>query len=482
MATERRHALRRLAAFGLGGGLWCVGDAWAAAGTGAGSAPARAPVTGAPAPLPAQHPAALPPALRRAAAGQTVLSAAWQRRDGQHQIGWLALPADGGALRVLAALDVPTRAHQVIAGTDGALLAVARRPGDWLLRWAGPGHRAQWRWADDDRRYNGHLLPSPDGRWLLSTETDLLDGLGRIVRRDAASLATVEVWPSGGRDPHQLIWAGAEAPGALYVANGGITTLPETGRRKLALGTMDSSIVRLDGHDGRLLAQWRLDDPRLSLRHLARPADERPSLPERPGASAPAPVSTATTPSATSANTSVPDSASTTAPMSTTPARLDAAGQPTASTASTAALAAGTTGPTSPPRPWLAIALQAEHDAAEARARAPVLALLDADGLRAIDAPLPLAGYGGDLCATGAGWAVSCPRVDGVALYAQDGRWVGLRSLEQAYALAAAGDGARWWVGGLQQAQRRRTDATDPQSGSAVDGLQIDNHWQWQAG
>jgi hypothetical protein len=33
---------------------------------------------------------------------------------------------------------------------------------------------------------------------------------------------------------------------------------------------MDPSLVRLDPADGRLLGQWRLDDPRLSVRHLAR--------------------------------------------------------------------------------------------------------------------------------------------------------------------------------------------------------------------
>ncbi|ANY60835.1 hypothetical protein MA05_00350 [Comamonas aquatica] len=68
-------------------------------------------------------------------------------------------------------------------------------------------------------------------------------------------------------DPHQLL---LDRDGSLVVANGGIPTQPETGRRKLRLDHMDSSIVRLRPQDrGALAGQWQLPDPRLSLRHLA---------------------------------------------------------------------------------------------------------------------------------------------------------------------------------------------------------------------
>jgi len=90
--------------------------------------------------------------------------------------------------------------------------------------------------------------------------------------RDAASLRELAVWPTHGRDPHALLWAGDEDRG-LWVANGGIGTDLATGRSK-DLRAMDSSLVRLDiAAGGALRGQWRLDDPRLSLRHLARAAD-----------------------------------------------------------------------------------------------------------------------------------------------------------------------------------------------------------------
>ena len=58
-----------------------------------------------------------------------------------------------------------------------------------------------------------------------------------------------------------------DASGALIVANGGIRRA--AGDRKRDLDRMESSVARLDTATGQLLGQWRLQDPRLSLRHLA---------------------------------------------------------------------------------------------------------------------------------------------------------------------------------------------------------------------
>ncbi|MDF3823494.1 DUF1513 domain-containing protein, partial [Leptospira sp. 96542] len=109
-------------------------------------------------------------------------------------------------------------------------------------------------------------------------ETELDDGQGLLGVRDAASLEKIDEWPTHGRDPHQLLAlpraVGRFAAGTLMVANGGIPTLPETGRAKL-LGQrlkqqrMDASLVALHPGTGELLGQWRLADHYLSIRHLA---------------------------------------------------------------------------------------------------------------------------------------------------------------------------------------------------------------------
>lgn len=201
------------------------------------------------------------------------LVAAWEHQGGFH-IGVLSTHEGAGqALQVHAALQVPTRAHGLCVLPDGSVIATARRPGDWLVRWRpGAGGEPQWLWQDGERSFNGHVLASADGQRLYTTETDAETGASWVVVRDARTLAATAVWPTHGIDAHELVWDTRGSKGGaptLIVANGGVPTAPETGRVKRDLGRMDPSLVRLDAHTGRLLGQWRLPDPRLSLRHLA---------------------------------------------------------------------------------------------------------------------------------------------------------------------------------------------------------------------
>ena len=207
--------------------------------------------------------------------GSVHLAAAWEHQ-GSFRIGVLStLKGAGQALQVHASLEVPTRAHGLCMLPDGSVVATARRPGDWLVRWQ-PGNDSepQWLWQDGERSFNGHVLASADGQRLYTTETDADTGASWIVVRDAGTLAATAEWPTHGIDAHELIWDARASGGqgnapTLIVANGGVPTAPETGRVKRDLARMDSSLVRLDARTGALLGQWRLKDPRLSLRHLA---------------------------------------------------------------------------------------------------------------------------------------------------------------------------------------------------------------------
>ncbi|MGE0349008.1 DUF1513 domain-containing protein [Hydrogenophaga sp.] len=211
------------------------------------------------------------PTARTAQAGRaTRLVAAWQTPS-EHHIGVIAV--DGARWSVQRALAVPTRAHGLMVEPGGSVLATARRPGDWLLRWHPASGQTQWHWIEDDRRFNGHAIASADGRTVWTTETDLETAQGKLAVRDARSLRKHGEWATGGMDPHELMVlperVGDIPAGSLIVANGGVPTLPETGRSKRHLDRMDASLVALDPRDGALLGQWRLDDPSLSIRHLA---------------------------------------------------------------------------------------------------------------------------------------------------------------------------------------------------------------------
>lgn len=185
---------------------------------------------------------------------------------GQH-VGVLDIDWDAGQVVLSSLHTVPTRAHGLRALDDGGYVAVANRPGRWLLRCDAAG--AITKMIDgthdtDGFSFNGHVELSADGDWLYSTETDPSTGAGWMVVRDVRTLARVAQFPSGGIDPHQLLRA---ADGTLLVANGGI---PRDARaRKRAGERMAPSLARLDANDGRMLGQWTLPDPQLSLRHLA---------------------------------------------------------------------------------------------------------------------------------------------------------------------------------------------------------------------
>lgn len=177
---------------------------------------------------------------------------------------------DGTALRT------PGRGHGMLPLPSTAghqLILVARRPGYWMWRvdWRS-GRVLAATAAAPDRHFFGHAVLSPDGRSLFATENDIATGQGLIGIYDSTSLTRLGEFPSHGIGPHELLWLD---PGkVLAVANGGILTLPKTGRLKLNLDHMEPAVVLLEMPSGRLLQEHILDDRSLSLRHLARCADD----------------------------------------------------------------------------------------------------------------------------------------------------------------------------------------------------------------
>lgn len=352
--------------------------------------------------------AALLPTARAAAPGHaTSLLAAWQAGNGYH-VGLVDVSAHSWSLK--QSLTVPTRTHALLAEAGGSVLAVARRPGDWLLRWYPGTGQQQWHWMGEDRRFNGHVISSADHATLWTSETDLDTAQGRIGMRHAGSLEKVADWASHGMDPHELLAlperVGALPAGTLMVANGGIATLPETGRSKRDLEHMDSSLVALSPVDGALLGQWRLIDTRLSIRHLA----------------------------------------------------WDAVGQ------------------------RLGVALQAEHDSANDKARAPVLAIWDGERISPSPNSPPLQGYGGAVAACpGGGFLVGCPRAHTLAVFDAEARWQHSSPLPDACSVAALGE--QWWAGGSTGVLRADSSGpADLLERASRQPMHWDNHWRvWPA-
>ncbi|MDI3511009.1 MAG: uncharacterized protein PWQ61_1774 [Betaproteobacteria bacterium] len=210
------------------------------------------------------------------------LGAAWRTAEGDRavdHVGILQVDWSAGSIRITSDIRLDSRAHGLLPEAGGGFLAIATRPGRWLVRVDPQGQVVTRRRIDSEsplRTFGGHVLASPDGQWLYTSETDVQDGAGWISVRDARSLERVAAWPSHGLDPHQMQLS--DDGRSLFVANGGIPR--DTSGKKRDLDRMAPSLVRLDLQTGQRTGQWHLDDPRLSIRHLAwnRHADGTPLL------------------------------------------------------------------------------------------------------------------------------------------------------------------------------------------------------------
>ncbi len=182
---------------------------------------------------------------------------------------------DGGETRKIA--ELPARGHAVSFHPNKPLgIIMARRPDRFAVVFDPVRltelHRFE---PPEDRHFYGHAIFHPDGRHLLTTENDFDNARGVIGIYDIEDgYRRLGEWDSGAIGPHELV-LNADG-GSVLIANGGIQTHPDTGRVKLNLDTMQSSMDLLDLKSGGLRRQTRLEDPafqQLSLRHLATNGD-----------------------------------------------------------------------------------------------------------------------------------------------------------------------------------------------------------------
>ena len=174
--------------------------------------------------------------------------------------------------RELFAIDLPARGHDIAQRPNSNEVAIfARRPGAWFVVVdIGHGTVVARQTAATHRHYYGHGVYSDDGRLLYATENDTSSGRGVIGVYDATDgYRRIGEFPSFGIGPHDITLLGSGR--TLVIANGGLMTLPDSGREVLNPGTMRSTIDLIDREHGDLKATFELDRSfrDLSLRHLA---------------------------------------------------------------------------------------------------------------------------------------------------------------------------------------------------------------------
>jgi hypothetical protein len=198
--------------------------------------------------------------------------------EDRHWLVAASVDAEGAAtLRYRQPL--PARGHHVAVHEGlGCYIAVARRPGTWLvLGDLQSGTVLQQLTVPAGRHLYGHGVFSGDGRFFYTTESayedrdsdsglvvewQLVDSKGQLQLQRGREFATQGV------GPHELLLM--PDGNTLAVANGGMRTHPATEREVLNLDSMLPSLAYLDRHSGELLEQQFLPQElhQNSIRHL----------------------------------------------------------------------------------------------------------------------------------------------------------------------------------------------------------------------
>lgn len=209
-------------------------------------------------------------------------AASLDRQDGSREHRLQALALSDERIEVRFSVKLPGRAHHVaLSQEQGLFVAIARRPGRWLVVGdLASGAVLQTLRLPEGRHFQGHGIFAPDGRtfWTVESAYETAGDNGRIgywdVDRNSEPVIRQRgLFESAGTGAHELKLMPDGR--TLVIANGGIRTHPDQPREKLNLDVMQPSLVYLDTADGGLLekvrmpAEWHQN----SIRHLDIKAD-----------------------------------------------------------------------------------------------------------------------------------------------------------------------------------------------------------------
>jgi uncharacterized protein len=196
-----------------------------------------------------------------------IYASAYQAPDRTH--GFALFTEDG---KLLSEHNLVGRGHGFAScKVTGWNVAFARAPGNFALGFKSSEASEPVAFsAPESRHFYGHGAFSADGKLLYATENDFGNDAGIIgIYEPENSWRRIGEFSSGGIGPHEMLLAPDGK--SLWVANGGISTHPDTGKIKLNLDTMRSSISLIDLNTGAIKGRWETPEnlQRLSLRHMA---------------------------------------------------------------------------------------------------------------------------------------------------------------------------------------------------------------------
>jgi hypothetical protein len=218
--------------------------------------------------------------------GHAAFDLDWFSTDSKSRLNELYLSAEGyDAQHYSLSWINPNKetSQQILAGFRGhglcqnpaqpeQVIMFSRRPGTQGIRMNTLTGKLDGSFQSAKGRHmHGHGCFSHDGKYLYCVESDFQSGKGLITVRDGQSLILINEFSSHGIGPHEIALMPDNE--TLVVANGGLLTHPDSGRKVLNYNSMDSTLSYINRHNGTLISEHRLNDKRLgeskaSIRHL----------------------------------------------------------------------------------------------------------------------------------------------------------------------------------------------------------------------
>lgn len=158
------------------------------------------------------------------------------------------------------------------------VVMVARRPGTSLVLFDINQNKIKHiAHCEQDHHMQGHTCFSADGLFIYSSESNFVTGEGKISVRNAKTLEFIKAFPSYGIGPHEIALMPDQK--TLVIANGGLLTNLDSGRKVLNLDSMNSLLTYIDTRNGHLISEHHLSESlpanpplnldKASIRHLA---------------------------------------------------------------------------------------------------------------------------------------------------------------------------------------------------------------------
>ncbi|MBL4797130.1 MAG: DUF1513 domain-containing protein [Oleispira sp.] len=180
-------------------------------------------------------------------------------------------PNKEGKFSIISDFTVPNEVHLATLFPDQkSILVCSRKPGASLLKYSLSGNLMAELKPLKNQHFEGHGIFSIDEKYIYATASDFELKQGRMLKLNSQDLTLIKDYNSGGIGPHELVW---QSDKLIAIANTGVLTHPESGRKILNLSSIQSNIVLFDSQQEDIIHQWQVPKQALSARHLDRMAN-----------------------------------------------------------------------------------------------------------------------------------------------------------------------------------------------------------------